>query len=38
LSRQSIHAIENEKFEPKVGNAIKIARFFGLRVDELFND
>ena len=36
VSRQTIHAIENEKFNPSILLAIKIARFFKLPVEELF--
>jgi putative transcriptional regulator len=36
VSRQSIHAIETGKFVPSTVLALKIARFFKLSVNELF--
>lgn len=36
VSRQTIHAIEKDKFNPSVTLAIKMARLFKLRVEELF--
>lgn len=36
VSRQTIHAIERGKAEPSVALALKLARLFELRVDELF--
>lgn len=36
VSRQTIHAIEKEKFNPSVTLALKMARLFKLTVEELF--
>jgi len=36
VSRQSIYLIENGLMVPKLTMAIRIARFFNLRVEELF--
>lgn len=36
VSRQTIHAIERGKAEPSVALALKLARLFELKVDELF--
>jgi len=35
-TRQSIHLIENGKTEPKLNLALKIARFFGVKIEDLF--
>ncbi len=37
VSRQTIHAIEKNKFNPSVILAIKMARFFEVTVEYLFN-
>ena len=36
VSRQTIHSIENGKFVPSVLLALKLAHFFDMPVDELF--
>jgi len=36
VSRQTIHAIEKGKFVPSTILALKIARFFEIKVEELF--
>ena len=36
VSRQTIHAIEKNKFNPSVTLAIKMAKLFKLSVEELF--
>lgn len=36
VSRQTIHAIERNKFNPSVTLAIKMARFFKVTVEYLF--
>jgi putative transcriptional regulator len=36
VSRQTIHAIENEKYDPSLPLAFKIARLFGKSVEEIF--
>tara|TARA_R110001606_G_scaffold394396_1_gene565265 strand:- start:116 stop:313 length:198 start_codon:yes stop_codon:yes gene_type:complete len=36
VSRQTIHAIEKNKFNPSVILAIKMAKLFNLQVEELF--
>jgi len=37
VSRQTIHAIEKNKFNPSVTLAIKMARFFKVTVEYLFD-
>lgn len=36
VSRQTINAIETEKYDPSLPLAFKIARLFKCRVDDLF--
>ncbi len=36
ISRQTILAIEHGKFNPSVVLALRLARFFGVRVEEIF--
>lgn len=36
VSRQTIHAIENGKFNPSVKLALCIAEFFGCQVEDIF--
>ena len=36
VSRQTIHAIERGKAEPSLSLALKLAKLFELKVDELF--
>lgn len=36
VSRQTIHAIEKNKFVPSVQTAMRLAKFFSLPVEELF--
>ncbi len=36
VSRQTIHAIEKGKFVPSTILALKMARFFEIKVEELF--
>ena len=38
VSRQSVNAIETGKFDPSLPLAFKLARLFGLRIDEIFAD
>lgn len=37
VSRQSIHAIEKNKFNPSVILALKMAKFFNVTVEYLFD-
>jgi len=37
VSRQSIHAIEKNKFNPSVTLAIKMAKYFNVTVEYLFD-
>ena len=37
VTRKTINTIENGKFIPSTVLAIRLARFFGIRVEELFN-
>ena len=36
VSRQTIHAIENGKFNPSVKLALRIAQFFDCKVEDIF--
>lgn len=36
VTRLTIHSIENGKFNPSTLLALKIARFFGVNVEEIF--
>lgn len=37
VSRQSVNAIEKEKFDPSLPIAFRIARLFGLTIEEIFH-
>ena len=36
VSRQTVNAIETEKYDPSLPLALKIARLFSVRVEEIF--
>ena len=36
VTRQTINAIENNKYSPTLELAMKLARFFNVKVEELF--
>ncbi|MFZ6746284.1 helix-turn-helix transcriptional regulator [Undibacterium sp. JH2W] len=36
VSRQTVFCIENDKYEPSLPLAFKIAHHFGLRIEEVF--
>ena len=38
VSRQTVNAIEKEKFDPSLPVAFRIARLFDLRIEEIFLD
>ena len=38
VSRQTINAIETEKYDPSLPLALKIGRLFKLRVEDIFED
>ncbi len=38
VSRQTINAIEKEKFDPSLPLAFKAARLFGMPIEEIFLD
>ena len=38
VSRQTINSIENERYTPSLPLAIALARYFGVPVEEMFND
>ena len=38
VSRQTINAIENGRYDPSLPLAFKLARIFGCRIEELFDD
>jgi len=37
VSRQTVNAIETEKYDPGLPLAFKIARLFGLSIEDIFN-
>lgn len=37
VSRQTIHAIENEKYDPSLPLAFKIARLFECKIEDVFD-
>jgi putative transcriptional regulator len=38
VSRQTINSIENERYTPSLQLAISLARYFGVSVEEVFDD
>lgn len=38
VARQSVNAIETGKFDPSLPLAFRIARLFGMRVEDVFED
>jgi len=38
VSRQSVNAIETGKYDPSLPLAFRIARLFGLTIEEIFTD
>jgi len=38
VSRQTVNAIETEKYDPSLPLAFKIARLFKLRIEEIFEE
>ena len=38
VSRQTINAIEKGKFDPSLPLAFKVARLFGLSIEDIFQD
>jgi len=38
VSRQTVNAVETEKYDPSLPLAFKVARLFKLRIEEIFND
>ncbi len=38
VSRQTVNAIETGKYDPSLPLAFRIARLFGLRIEEIFLD
>lgn len=38
VSRQSVNAIETGKYDPSLPLAFRIARIFGLRIEQIFED
>ena len=36
VSRQTISSLENGRYNPSIGLAHKIARFFGMTIEEVF--
>ena len=37
VSRQTINSIENDRYTPSLPLAIALARYFGVRVEEMFD-
>ncbi len=38
VSRQTVNAIEKDKFDPSLPLAFKAARLFGLSIEDIFQD
>lgn len=38
VSRQSVNAIETGRYDPSLPLAFRIAKVFGLRIEEIFED
>lgn len=38
VSRQTVNAVETERYEPSLSLAFKIARLFGQTIEEIFDD
>jgi putative transcriptional regulator len=38
VSRQTVNAIDKGKFDPSLPLAFKVARLFGLSIEEIFED
>ena len=38
VSRQTINAIEKGKFDPSLPLAFKVARLFGMAIEDIFHD
>lgn len=38
ISRQSVNAIETGKYDPSLPLAFRIARLFGMAIEEIFDD
>jgi putative transcriptional regulator len=38
VSRQTIISIENGKYDPSLPLAFKIARMFGMKIEQIFDD
>jgi putative transcriptional regulator len=38
VSRQTVNAVETEKYDPSLPLAFKMARLFGKRIEEIFDD
>jgi putative transcriptional regulator len=36
VSRQTVNAVETERYEPSLSLAFKIARLFGQKIEEIF--
>jgi putative transcriptional regulator len=37
VSRQTINAIETGRYDPSLALAVRLARYFGLRIEDVFN-
>lgn len=38
VSRQTVNAIEKGKYDPSLPLAFKVARLFGMTIEDIFND
>lgn len=36
VSRQTVNAVETERYEPSLGLAFKISSLFGMKIEEIF--
>jgi putative transcriptional regulator len=38
VSRQTVNALETEKYDPSLPLAFRIARLFGVKIEDVFSD
>lgn len=38
VSRQTVNALETEKYDPSLPLAFRIARLFGIKIEDVFSD
>jgi putative transcriptional regulator len=38
VSRQTVNALENDRYDPSLPLAFRVARLFSMRIEEIFRD